>query len=61
MTTIVRCRGKNCPNGGVTHLTSDDTLLVGRKAYCSSCRKQVEKTSATDGNEVRSERTKTKR
>ena len=39
---LIKCWGKNCPNGGSTHIMGEDTLRVGRKAYCSVCRDQVE-------------------
>ena len=54
--SFVPCNGKDCPNGGVTSVFSDDTLIVhetfrsskGKRrqrdvAYCSSCRSQVER------------------
>lgn len=39
---LVKCHGKNCPNGGVTSLLSDDTLVIDGKAYCSVCSQVAE-------------------
>ena len=35
---MATCAGENCRNGGVTNLYSDDTLVLGDKVYCSTCR-----------------------
>lgn len=39
---MVKCHGTKCPNGGMTSLLSDDTLVVKGKAYCSVCSMEVE-------------------
>jgi hypothetical protein len=34
---MAKCWGRKCPNDNATSLFSDDTVVIGKKAYCSAC------------------------